>query len=253
MPLTRSRDNLVNLDEPTNVSFTVDMDSSNANVHQVTQPRTSRKRTGQPTQNCNSDNTRVNETQIRQIVSDSLGSFRTEMMSFISNELSAMVQNINVPNNGNTSPQRNVNTRQDSNISLIPTNNNNSNNSNTNEEPILTEKVLNIIRNWRIKFTGHDNQISVSEFIYRINILTTNNLKGDFDILCKHAHILFESKALEWYWRYQRQTIDNDWHSLTTALRSQYKEDYTDFDILDDIRRRKQRNDEKFDDYLDTI
>lgn len=45
------------------------------------------------------------------------------------------------------------------------------------QDSLNTEKVLNIIRNWRIKFTGHSDSIGVEELIYRINILTVNNLR----------------------------------------------------------------------------
>ena len=101
------------------------------------------------------------------------------------------------------------------------------------QEPFYAENVLNIIRNWRLKFSGFDNDMTVDEFIYRVNILTTNNLKGDFELLSKHAHSLFEGKALAWFRRYHRQHDDIDWMTFTNALRKQYKVDYSDFDRLD--------------------
>lgn len=238
MPLTRSRENLLNLEEPTNVSFTVNLDSPNNGVRtrSATRNRTVQSQNG-PTGNSANNNI---DTRIRKIVFESLGEFRNDMINHITAELATMFQNnITQPNAGHT--------RHDDD------NNSPRFNQNSDPEPILAEKVLNIIRNWRIKFTGHDNKMTVDEFIYRVNILTTNNLRGDFDTLCKHAHSLFEGKALEWFWRYHRQTNDMDWHSLTTALRNQYKDDCTDFDILDDIRKRKQELSENFDEYLDSI
>lgn len=178
------------------------------------------------------------------MINESLESFRNEMRSLITNEMRSLIQSIG---NQNISEQQPI-------VVDSPSNTNNLNrNNNDNSDTILTEKVLSIIRNWKIKFTGHDNSMPVDEFIYRVNILATNTLKGDFEILCRHAHSLFEGKALEWYWRFHRQNHDIDWYSLTNALRTHYKEDYTDFDILDDIRRRKQKYNEKFDEYFDVI
>lgn len=154
--------------------------------------------------------------------------------------------NLNISNDDVTE-QRNVRTNSS------PNSSSSNSNSDTPLEPLYTEKVLNIIRNWKIKFSGHKDPISVDEFVYRINVLTSNTLKGDFTLLCKHAHVLFEGKALEWYWRYHCQDNNLDWVSLTNFLRRHYKTEYTDYDILDDIRKRRQKPDESFDDYFEVI
>lgn len=245
MPLTRSRENLLNLEEPANCSFTIPVDDSNT-VPMNTRGR-SKRRAGQ-----NGDSRIVNDNcddQIRQVVSESMVEFRGEMTQLIRNELRAVVQDLNLggdTSNRGTSNIRNVGSPSDS-------SNNNSNGQNLSREPILGEKVSNLIRNWRIKFTGSDDQMTVDDFIYRINVLTSNNLNGDFDLLCKHAHGLFDGKALDWYWRYHRRDNDLDWFALTRALREQYKGDYTDFDIMEDIHRRKQRHNESFDDFYNSI
>ena len=90
----------------------------------------------------------------------------------------------------------------------------------------------------------------MDEFIYRISVLSSNNLNGNFDLLCRHAHSLFEGKTLERYWRYHRHNNDLDWVALSTALRDRYKDYFTDFDVIEEIHRRKQRNSETFDDFL---
>lgn len=76
---------------------------------------------------------------------------------------------------------------------------------------------------------------------------------GDFELLCKHASSLFEDKALQWYWRFHRQNDDITWISLTRALKTNYKDDSTDFDILDEIRKCKQKPNESIDEFLDEI
>lgn len=278
MVLTRSTENLVNLEEPVNANVAgngsgndVDMETSvipststNQNVRTVGRPP-ARKRTRvitpqqqsrEPPLNISDQiSSRADDVHIRQVVLDSFENFRGEIQGFISNELSSMLRGMNVTSNINhNSDFDNANgVFSGTNIPAGTGNGHNNNFSNTNNENLSTDKVLNIIRNWRIKFTGHDNQMPVSEFIYRVNVLTSKTLGGNFQLLSDHAHCLFENKALDWYWRYHHRNYDIDWNSLTRELRNEYREDYSDFDILDDIRRRKQRYNETFDEYLDTI
>lgn len=59
------------------------------------------------------------------------------------------------------------------------------------------EKILNVIRKWKLTFTGNNSCIPVNEFVYRVNIMTINTLDGDFEMLCKCVHVLFNDKALQ--------------------------------------------------------
>ena len=244
MVLTRSQENLADITQPANVSFTVNLDSENPPVSSNGQESRSRVRR-RSVHNGTTQN--LNDGEVRQIISESLNSFRSEMTSLLTNEIRSVLENITVNHNS-------VNNNQNNNRATITENLPSSSNSNNDaSQPYYAEKVLNIIRNWKLKFTGHDNEMTVDEFIYRVNILTTNNLKGDFELLCKHAHSLFEGKALAWFWRFHRQHDEIDWSTLTSELRKQYKVDYTDYDILDDIRRRRQKSHENFNEYLDVI
>lgn len=75
-----------------------------------------------------------------------------------------------------------------------------------------------------------------------------------YDLLCQHAHILFDGKARQWYWRFHRQTLGLfNWQDLCQALKKQFRETITDSDIKDDMRRRKQRANENFEDYLEVL
>lgn len=51
------------------------------------------------------------------------------------------------------------------------------------------DKVLHIITNWKIKFSGNVNGLSIENFIYRVKSLTIQTLQGDFDLLCRNARI----------------------------------------------------------------
>lgn len=227
---------MLDMDEPSNSSFVVDVGETSQSRREAARMQT--RSQARAATNGNSE-----ENRIRALISESIGNLREEITNIISNELRDMMRNLNV-NAGGSAPLGSVDR-------IPPTS------PRDREEghngPIHTEKVLNIIRNWRIKFTGYSNCMPVEEFIYRVNTLVTDNLASDFGLLCRNACCLFEGKALEWYWRYHRQHPDMRWEDLSTALKAHYKDDYSDYDILDDIRKRKQRTAESIDEFLETV
>lgn len=237
MPVTRSHDNLLNIEEPANVSFTVDMGGGVASGR----TRSSGRNNSIPVVE-SGDVGREGANSFRQLISESLNSFRGEMTEYITGELRSMFQNFGTPmGGGQTSASEG---RSDTTPRM---------NDDGSREPFYAEKVLNIIRNWRLKFTGHDSQMTVEEFVYRVNTLTSSHLGGDFSLLCKHAHSLFDGKALDWFWRYHKRNNNLDWFSLTGALRNQYRDDSCDYELLEDIRRRKQKPNENIEEYLEII
>lgn len=119
---------------------------------------------------------------------------------------------------------------------------------------LTADKVSNIISSWKIKFTGEEeNGLSVDNFIYRVQALTVQNLRGDFDTLCRHIDLLFSGKANDWYWRFHRTTNQIDWDSLCREMRNQFRDRRTDFDLKEHIRSRKQKVGERFDVFYDTV
>lgn len=115
------------------------------------------------------------------------------------------------------------------------------------------DKVLHIITNWKIKFSGNVNGLSIENFIYRVKSLTIQTLQGDFDLLCRNASSLFEGKAADWFWRYHRSVPLVSWRELCRALRQQYSDSRTDIDIRELIRDRKQNRGESFDAFYESI
>lgn len=178
-------------------------------------------------------------------ISTSMIQLRDEMTSMISSEIRSLVQNLTVqPQNSSprlTSPQNNAS------ADISPEGNSGNGDARDNE------KISNIIRNWRVKFNGSAKDINVDEFVYRINVLTDNHLSGNYALLVHHAHTLFEGKALQWYWRYHRQSNDIDWFRLCDALKRQFKDFYTDSMLNKEIRQRSQKPSESFDDFLDSV
>lgn len=115
------------------------------------------------------------------------------------------------------------------------------------------DKVLHIMSNWKIKFNGNINGLSIENFIYRVKALTLQTLQGDFDLLCRNASSLFEGKAADWFWRYHRSVPVVSWQELCRALRQQYSDSRTDIDIRELIRDRKQNRGESFDVFYESI
>ncbi|XP_039226694.1 uncharacterized protein LOC120320615 [Drosophila yakuba] len=83
--------------------------------------------------------------------------------------------------------------------------------------------------------------------------LTRETLDNNVDLLCKHASVLFEGKANEFYWRYHKAHGDIQWNSFCTALRLQFRDSRDDCDIEELIRNSKQKQNESFDSFYDTI
>lgn len=210
----------------------------------------------------------VSENRVHAIIKDSLDMFRTEMSTTIGNELRSMIASLGLGQQNNDRNSHDQDRHSDLAGQTIPSNMRGSgqgihqsdtaegsnNNNAGNWSSVSKEKMSNLISSWHVTFGGLKSDVTVKDFIYRINTLTRIHLNGDFDILCRHAHTLFEGQANQWFWRYHRQTNgDFIWVDLCQALKKQFQETTTDYDLKDDMRRRKQRPNENFDEYLDTI
>nr|CTR11711.1 unnamed protein product [Calliphora vicina] len=118
---------------------------------------------------------------------------------------------------------------------------------------LKTDKITAIIQNWNIKFDGSNNGLTVEEFLYRVRSLTTENFSGDFNIICKHLPMLLTGKARDWYWRYHKQVDRIEWTEFCAALRYQYKNFKSNFDVREEVRNRKMRSGETFEVFYDNI
>ncbi|KNC33715.1 hypothetical protein FF38_03145 [Lucilia cuprina] len=118
---------------------------------------------------------------------------------------------------------------------------------------IRSDKITSIIQNWNIKFDGSSNGISVDEFLYRVRSLTRENFNNDFSLICKNLHVLLAGKARDWYWRYHKQVDFVDWKEFCIALKYQYKEFKSSFDIQEEIRNRKMKPNETFESFYENI
>lgn len=72
-------------------------------------------------------------------------------------------------------------------------------------------------------------------------------MEENYGLLFRFANILFEGKAANWYWRYQRSVTFIKWSALRSALRAQYEGVRSDINYREVIQDRKQSPGKKFD------
>lgn len=177
----------------------------------------------------------------------------------IAANLMNMLQNLNIgtlmPNTNNNQPPR-INTSQNyppqTNMNISNTNFQNRNSENS--TPLLrSDRVTFIIQNWNLQFDASNNGLSVDEFLYRIRTLTKEHLNNDFSHICKNLPLILSGKAKEWYWRYHKTVDSIQWNEFCGALRAQFKDLRSDYDLMEAIRSRKMRTNESFDSFYDSI
>ncbi|XP_033254331.1 uncharacterized protein LOC117193712 isoform X2 [Drosophila miranda] len=110
-------------------------------------------------------------------------------------------------------------------------------------------KVANLISSWKVQYNGSRNGMPVGKFIYMITALTNDSLRGNFEVLCEHIHILFSGRASEWFCRYRRTVDRVNWSDLCKSLNSYFLEPLSDDDVRELIRDRKQQISKSFDEF----
>lgn len=118
---------------------------------------------------------------------------------------------------------------------------------------LRADKITSIIKNWNLRFDGSAQGLSVDEFLYRVRSLTADNFDNDFSFICKNITILLTGKAQAWFWRYHKQVETVVWDDFCVALRYQFKDFKTDFDIREELRNRKQKPSENFELFYESV
>lgn len=161
----------------------------------------------------------------------------------------------------NTVPQQVplVNRSQNNNPPIIPSSEPEASPRSSNEVYSLNnlrmhpDKISNIIQSWHVKYDGSAKGLRCEEFLYRINCLTVENFNGNYDYICNNLHILLTGKAKDWYWRYHKSVTKIEWEPFCAALKYQYKDFRTSFDIREELHNRKQKPSETFESFYDAI
>lgn len=119
--------------------------------------------------------------------------------------------------------------------------------------PFAIDKITSIVQNWNLKFDGSQNGLDVDEFLYRVRSLTFENFNGDFTLICKNLQMLLSGNAKRWFWRYHKQVQLIEWDDFCEAIRSQYQNCKTAFDLREEIRNRRQKPGETFEAFIDAV
>lgn len=99
-----------------------------------------------------------------------------------------------------------------------------------------SDKVTSIIQNWD-----------------RLRSLINDYFNGDLNFMRPNLHIVLSGKAKNWFWSYHKKEQPIIWEDFCNAIRDQYKDFKTTFDIREEIRNRKQKPAESFDMFYDSI
>lgn len=121
--------------------------------------------------------------------------------------------------------------------------------SNSNTVADLTfrsDRVSQIMYNWRLKFSVTSNCLPIELFIYRVEASTNQTLNDNFEILCRNVSALFDEKAKECFWRFHKKFPSFRWSDLCRELREQCCDSRTDVDFCEMIRYLKQKPNESF-------
>lgn len=116
-----------------------------------------------------------------------------------------------------------------------------------------TAKITTTIQSWNIRFDGSSKGLRCEEFLYRIQCLTEENFNGNFDYICANLHVLLTGKAKDWYWKYHKSVNRIEWDSFCSALKKQYRDYRTTYDIREELHNRKQKVNESFEVFFDAI
>jgi len=197
----------------------------------------------------------VNLNQVREFVESTVRFQFEGLQREIGNIIERQLQNVSAnQNRSDASRDNNIDVRRPD----LPLNH--YNNLNVNDQQLLAANngtgnhdIVKKILNWKITFDGTNNNLSVDEFIYRIETLTRTNLQGNFQILCDNAHVLFVDRASRWFWRVHQLRPNITWAELSASMKQYFKDHNTDTDLKNSIRNRKQRNNESFESYLEAI
>lgn len=124
---------------------------------------------------------------------------------------------------------------------------------NLNNDSIHTRRqpyqTCNIVEKWP-KFYGDSSSVPLVSFLRNIDILC-RSYGIDKNELIKHAHLLFSGDASIWYTTYVDKFLD--WDSLVYYLTLRYDNPNRDRFIKEEMRNRKQKQNELFSAFLTDI
>jgi len=108
--------------------------------------------------------------------------------------------------------------------------------------------VVRIMDRWGLRFSGNTRELTVEDFLFRVDRRAASEGFGDQEILIGLPNLLTD-RASNWYWNRSRVVPSESWQSLRQALLGQFRSTTSDDELMDILRSRKQRPGEFFMDY----
>lgn len=98
---------------------------------------------------------------------------------------------------------------------------------------------------WNIKFNGTNSDLHVDEFLFRTETLA-RSAGINLNALPLGMHYVLHGQAQDWYWIYHRDFPDSSWAAMKLAIRDQFSPLTDEFELWDQVRARKQQQNENF-------
>lgn len=108
------------------------------------------------------------------------------------------------------------------------------------------------IHKWNLLFDGSREGLNVKRFLYRVESNASSYGIPDFKLL-NDIQYLLKGKALNWFWAYKELNRPKSWGEFRAAMVRHFQDDRHDFDILQNIKDRKQTTNESFQDFFTSI
>lgn len=99
------------------------------------------------------------------------------------------------------------------------------------------------INQWKVRFSGEENTLSLSEFLGEVDLYAESELFSNQELFASAVH-LFTGYARKWYkanyWEF------TSWEDLVSGLKEEFQPEYYDFLLMSEIDARLQGKDESF-------
>ena len=103
---------------------------------------------------------------------------------------------------------------------------------------------------WDLKFTGESDNMSVNDFIFRVETLRYRH-QLYWASVADNFHLLVAGRADELLWQHLRHNrnvgVRTSWEGIKQALLSQFKTCFNSYEIMEELMDLKQSRDESFD------
>lgn len=105
---------------------------------------------------------------------------------------------------------------------------------------------------WSIKYDGTTKNVSVEDFLFRVEAIRQDNGCPD-EILTKGFHHLLSGEAYDWLWSYRQRYPGCQWDQLRQAMIKKFRRHESDYEIQCKIMERRQGYNENCETYINDV